>query len=108
MPWTTLCDLADLKEGQGKYIEIAGDALAVFLHEGKVYVLDNACPHAGANLACGQIHEGHIVCPKHNWPFRLEDGQLRDCPAVRAEVYAVRVVERDGQPPLVQALLAAF
>jgi nitrite reductase/ring-hydroxylating ferredoxin subunit len=91
--WTTVCALSDLEEDKGKYVEIGGVSLAVFRHGGKVHVMDNACPHAGANLAGGSIYEGCVICPKHNWPFRLSDGQLRDTPGVRVEVYAVRVSE---------------
>ena len=105
MPWTPLCELADLHEGVGKYVEASGYCLAIFLHAGKVRVIDNACPHAGANLSAGWIDDGCVVCPKHGWPFRLEDGQLRDTPGVNVDVYAVRLLERAQKSPLVEAQL---
>ena len=105
MTWTTLCDLDDLRDGEGKYVEAGGFCLAVFLHAGKVHVLDNHCPHAGANLAGGYITDGCVVCPKHNWPFQLEDGQLRDSPGFNVDVYPVRLLERDGAPTVVQVQL---
>ena len=107
MPWTSLCDLSELTEGKGKYIEIGGYQLAVYLHEGKVYAMDNRCPHAGANLAGGWILEGCVVCPEHGWPFRLENGQLRDGPNVKVDTYPVRLVDREGLPPLIEARLPA-
>jgi nitrite reductase/ring-hydroxylating ferredoxin subunit len=91
--WTAVCALSELEEGKGKYVELAGLSLAIFKHDGKVHILDNACPHAGANLAGGWIADGCVVCPKHNWPFRLTDGQLRDTPGVQVEVYRVRSSE---------------
>jgi nitrite reductase (NADH) small subunit/3-phenylpropionate/trans-cinnamate dioxygenase ferredoxin subunit len=102
MAWTSLCDLDELKAGEGKYVEIDGFQLAVFLHEGHVRVMDNTCPHAGGNLAGGYVEEGCIVCPWHYWPFRLEDGQLRDSPGVHVSVYPARVLEHAGKK-LVQA-----
>ena len=102
MPWTNLCELTELEEDGGKYVEIGGLAIAVFLHAGKVHAMDNSCPHAGANLAGGYIEQGCIVCPKHNWPFRLEDGQLRDTPGVNVDVYPVRLLEEEGQAIIVQ------
>ena len=105
MSWTTLCELTDLRAGEGKYIEAGGYQLAIFLHEGKVHVLDNHCPHAGANLAGGWIDAGCVVCPKHGWPFHLENGQLRDNPGVAVPVYSIRLVERVGEPTLVQIQL---
>ena len=97
MKWVTLCELSDLQEGVGKYVEIDGLCLAVFMHERRVRVMDNHCPHAGANLAGGTIVEGCVVCPKHNWPFRLESGELRDSPGVKVDVYRARVVELKGK-----------
>ena len=106
MTWTFLCEFTDLRVDQGKYVEVAGFQLAVFLHAGRVYAMDNHCPHAGANLSGGTVYDGCAVCPKHNWPFRLDDGQLKDIPdGPRVEVYPTRVLEREGQPPLVEVQL---
>jgi nitrite reductase/ring-hydroxylating ferredoxin subunit len=103
MPWTSLCDLDELKEGEGKYVEIDGFHLAVFLHEGQPRVLDDVCPHAGGSLARGWVEQGCVVCPLHLWPFRLDNGQLRDTPGVTVTTYRVRLLPREGRPTLVQA-----
>lgn len=94
MVWTSVCQLSDLQEGQGRYAEIDGFQLAVFLHHGRVYAMDNRCPHAGANLSGGWIEDDCAVCPRHCWPFRLATGELRDAPGgARVHVYRVRLVE---------------
>jgi len=108
MPWTTLCEFSELTEGSGKYVEIGGFQLGVFLDKGQVYVTDNTCPHAGGNLADGRIVEGCIVCPWHNWPFHLANGQLRGSPGVAISTYRPRIVEPPGKPKLVQAELPIF
>ena len=108
MSWTSLCEITELDETKGKYVEIGGFQLAVFLNGGNVYVLDNYCPHAGGNLAGGFVEEGCAVCPWHYWQFRLENGQLRDTPGVTVTTYKVRLMEREGQPTLVQADLPIF
>lgn len=108
MPWTTLCELSELTEGRGKYVEIGGFQLGVFLDQGAVYVTDNTCPHAGGNLSQGWIDEGCIVCPWHLWPFHLTNGQLRGSPGVAIETYRTRIVEPQGRSKLVQAELPIF
>lgn len=108
MGWTSLCDLDELQEGQGKYVEIGGFQLAVFLNGGTVFVIDNNCPHAGGNLAGGEVQAGFVLCPWHYWAFRLENGQLRDLPGVTITTYKTRVIERAGKPRLVQADLPIF
>ena len=72
MAWISLCEITELTENQGKYVEIDGNQLAVFLSDGKVSVLDNHCPHAGGNLAGGHVEDGCAVCPWHYWAFRLD------------------------------------
>lgn len=103
MAWTTLCQLDELLEGRGKYVEIGAFQLAVFLHEGNPFVIDNYCPHAGGNLAGGTIQDGCAVCPWHDWAFRLDTGHLRESPAVTVPTYKVRQLPRPGLPTLVQA-----
>ena len=108
MSWTSLCDLDELEDSRGKYVEIGGFQLAVFLSAGQVYVMDNTCPHAGGNLAAGFVEEGCAVCPWHYWAFRLDNGQLRDMPGVTLTTYKTRRLEREGKPTIIQADLPIF
>lgn len=102
-----MCDLDELTPGQGKYVEIGGFQLAVFLHDGKVYVLDNLCPHAGGSMAGGWVEDGCAVCPWHAWAFKLESGELHDEGAfgggVMLRTYPTRIHTREGLAGLVQA-----
>jgi nitrite reductase/ring-hydroxylating ferredoxin subunit len=104
MAWTTLCDFSELKEGQGKYVDVGNFQLAVFLHEGKVYAIDNECPHAGGNLSSGMIMDGCAVCPWHYWAFKLETGEMHGAPTVKIGSYPTRLQEEGGKQ-LVQAEL---
>ncbi len=108
MAWTSLCDLAELHEGKGKYVEIGGFQLGVYLDQGNIYVTDNNCPHAGGNLASGDIEHGHILCPRHFWPFNLKTGGLRDMPGCTISTYKTRIVAPPGRAKLVQADLPIF
>lgn len=109
MPWTSLCELGELEEGKGKYVEVGGFQLAVFLDGGTVSVIDNTCPHAGGNLAAGFVEEGCAVCPWHYWAFRLDNGQLRDAPGVAVTTYRTRTLDPgNGKPALVQADLPMY
>ena len=102
MAWTSLCDITELTPGEGKYVEIEGFQLAVFLHDEKVFVMDNNCPHAGGNLAGGFVEEGCAVCPWHYWAFRLENGELRDMPGIKISTYKTRLYDHNGTK-LIQA-----
>ena len=108
MAWTSLCDFAELKAGEGKYVEIDGFQLAVFVDNGQAHVIDNTCPHAGGNLAAGFVEEGCAVCPWHLWAFHLQNGQLRDAPRVTVTTYKTRTFTPQGRAPLVQADLPMY
>lgn len=108
MSWTSLCELSELEEGRGKYVEIGGFQLAVFLDGGRVAVMDNTCPHAGGPMSGGYVEGGCAHCPWHHWAFRLDNGQLRDMPGVALTTYKVRHLERDGKPTLIQADLPIY
>ncbi|HZN69749.1 MAG TPA: Rieske 2Fe-2S domain-containing protein [Tepidisphaeraceae bacterium] len=109
MAWTSLCELGELEEGKGKYVEIGGFQLAVFLSGGAVYAIDNTCPHAGGNLAAGFVEDGCAVCPWHYWAFHLNNGRLRDVPGVAVTTYRTRTLQPpEGKPPIIQADLPIF
>jgi len=108
MAWTSLCELEELEEGRGTYVEIGGFQLAVFLVAGQVYVLDDVCPHAGGSLAGGHVENGCAVCPVHHWPFRLDNGQFPGSPGLAVRVYPTRLMQRDGMGTLVQAELPMY
>ena len=73
-----------------------------------VDTVDGSCPHAGGNLSGGEVEGGCVLCPRHFWAFRLDNGQLRDMPGVVIATYPTRVYEREGKPSLVQADLPIF
>jgi nitrite reductase (NADH) small subunit/3-phenylpropionate/trans-cinnamate dioxygenase ferredoxin subunit len=107
MAWVSLCTLDELTDGQGKYVEIDGYRLAVFLTGEQVTAIDSTCPHAGANLADGWIEDGCAVCPWHAWAFRLDNGQMRDTPGVAVTRYPTRIHPHAGKQ-FVQAELPVF
>lgn len=39
------------------------------------YAFKNRCPHQNKSLAGCKVHEGHVVCPVHQYSFSLEDGR---------------------------------
>ena len=97
--WVELIALEELPtDGTGRALELAGEQLAVFLHEGEVRVLGGVCPHQGALLGDGVISRGEVTCPFHGWHFDLVTGEsgdgLEECVAVHeARVSDAGVVE---------------
>ena len=80
-------------DGTGKCIELEGRRYAVFRHEGRVHVLDDACPHMGASLGDGVLSRGEVTCPWHGWHFDLASGRNGDGLDACVAVHAARVVD---------------
>jgi len=49
---------------------------------GRVAVASRRCPHRGADLSQGEVHEGSIGCPYHGWEFSSTDGRCVRIPSL--------------------------
>lgn len=49
--------------------------VAIFKVDGKLYCVNNHCPHQNAPEICNGIVKGTFVtCPLHGWTYNLVDG----------------------------------
>lgn len=69
--------------------------IGIFQTPQGIFAIDAMCPHAGANLAKGEVCDGIVSCPVHLWRFRLSDGRYMDADMERFNLmtYKVRVVD---------------
>jgi len=93
----TVCKVGDVMEGEGKTVELDDKLIAVFLHDGQYYAIDDTCPHMGASLSGGFVENGIVTCPWHAWRFRLADGAWADYSKIKIGCYVVRVEGSDIQ-----------
>jgi NAD(P)H-dependent nitrite reductase small subunit len=73
--WLAVCRVEEILEGRGRSLEVSGVRVAVFRQGGELVALAGRCPHSGGPLGHGWIEEGEVVCPLHQWRFRLADGR---------------------------------
>ena len=66
--------LEQLKERGCMVVTGGGHAIAVFLHEGEIYAVDNRCPHMGFPLDRGSVKDGILTCHWHHARFDLSSG----------------------------------
>jgi nitrite reductase (NADH) small subunit/3-phenylpropionate/trans-cinnamate dioxygenase ferredoxin subunit len=93
----TVCKVSELAEGQGKAFRLGNKLVAIFLHAGEYFAIDDVCPHMGASLAAGEVENGIVSCSWHAWRFRLCDGTWADNPRIKIGSYPVRVVGDEVQ-----------
>ncbi len=87
--------LEKLREAGRLNVQVEGHSLAIFDHGGKVYAVDNRCPHMGFPLHRGTVRDGILTCHWHHARFDLESGGTFDQFADDAQVFPVEV--RDGE-----------
>ncbi len=92
--WIHLLEAATLSPGQGRAVVVADRTIAIFNEGGEFFAIDDACPHQGASLATGLLHEGRVICPLHSWVFDVRTGQCPRGTHDGVRRYATR--RRDG------------
>jgi nitrite reductase/ring-hydroxylating ferredoxin subunit len=69
--------------------------LALLRIDGRIYAVEDRCPHMAFPLSQGLCRDGRLVCAWHHWEFNLREDQRFLNPEARCATYPA--VERDGQ-----------
>ena len=90
-----IATVQDVPPGTCKSLEIQDRGIALFNLNGRLYALDNTCPHAGGPLGEGTIEEENVTCHWHGWKFHIPTGvcQKNPSPSWTVACYKVRVVD---------------
>lgn len=74
-PWLLAGPAAAIPEGGAIILRPpAGEAVAIFRHQGRLSAVTNLCAHQNGPLGEGRVVDGCITCPWHGFQYRLEDG----------------------------------
>ena len=76
--YVRVASLADVQVAGCLPLSIEGNALALWYHKGKVYAIDNRCPHMGFPLSRGSVQDGVLTCHWHHARFDLSSGGTFD------------------------------
>lgn len=63
-----------LRERGCSVVTGGGHVIAVFYHDGRVFAVDNRCPHMGFPLDRGSVKDGILTCHWHHARFDLSSG----------------------------------
>jgi nitrite reductase/ring-hydroxylating ferredoxin subunit len=89
----------DLPPGGRLAVTVEGLPLALFNVEGRLYAIEDRCPHQFAPLNDGSLAGTRLTCRWHGWTFELDPAKAPAAvamPGIRR--YAVRV---EGEEVLV-------
>ena len=91
--FVSVAKVGAIPSGEGRSFQVGERLVAVFLHNGNYFAIDDLCPHMGASLGAGYLdEEGVVTCPWHAWHFCVRDGKWADNPRLAVDTFEVRVV----------------
>lgn len=94
-----VANVAEVAEGRGKFIRVNDDEIALFKVGGRLYAINNVCPHQHISaLHQGTLDGLKVTCPMHGWTYSLETGEAVGGSG-RVQTYEVKVL---GQNILVR------
>jgi nitrite reductase/ring-hydroxylating ferredoxin subunit len=94
--WIRIGALAAFGAGPIFPVTVGGQRLLIVKDGGRVFALERACPHEGADLAKGRCVAGRLHCPHHQASFALADGAVSPGWSFRRLcTYPIRIVDGD-------------
>jgi len=86
-----VASLNNIIPGKGQKVKIKSQTLALFMHQDKIYAIQNKCPHQDAELADGYLMNNKLHCSLHHWAFNLPEGSYAFNPEMRLKTYATKI-----------------
>ncbi len=68
--WHPVGVVDEVAPGAARAVRLLGEDLVLFRTlDGELGLIEEACPHRGASLRCGQVDGVGIACPYHGWKY---------------------------------------
>jgi len=86
----TICAVDQIPLGLGRSFQIGDKTVAIFRNrQGKIFAVENKCPHKGGPLSDGMMVGNQIVCPLHAFRFDGSSGECDQAHVCSIESYEV-------------------
>ncbi len=66
---------AEFQPGTVEMVRAEGRWYALANVDGRLYALDNDCPHNGGRLGKGRLRGRELECPRHGWRWDVTTGR---------------------------------
>ena len=73
--WVKIAEVDDVAPGAGRAFEVDCFSIAVFNVDGKLYAIDDSCPHQGSSLAAGRLEGYVVICRSHGMKVNVTAGR---------------------------------
>jgi len=83
--------ISEIPDYGKKVISVSGREILLVNVKGKIYAVENECPHQGSPLIAAVVKDGHISCPRHGYRFNLNDGRCAEHPGFVLTTFPVQL-----------------
>jgi nitrite reductase (NADH) small subunit len=96
--WTDVGAVTDIPLRGARRVPTPRGDIAIFrTGDGRVFALQDRCPHKGGPLSQGIVHGHAVACPLHNWSIDLASGEPRGADRGKGCAPVVALEVRDGR-----------
>lgn len=96
MTWIKVANKDELRQGNGKELNVDGTRIALFKANGRFYAIEALCRHQDGSLAPGKLDGEIVECPLHSWHYNVRTGELLDyLEGVKLTTYGLHVKDND-------------
>ncbi len=74
MAFERVARVCDIPEGRGLCVRLRDREVGLYRFDGRVYAMQDVCPHAGYPLSDGEMDGRIVICAGHGWSFDLVTG----------------------------------
>ena len=85
--------LSDFQDNKCMALNVAGKTILFMQDRGRVFALDNRCPHMGFPLDKGTLKNGVLTCHWHHARFEICGGGAFDIWADDVDSYPIKIVD---------------
>ncbi|RQX27526.1 nitrite reductase small subunit NirD [Staphylococcus warneri] len=80
----------------GKKVIVKDKEIGLFLtNEGKIFAVNNVCPHKQGSLSEGTVSGDFVYCPLHDQKIDLITGNVQEPDTGCVETYPVEIIDGD-------------
>ncbi|MCR4264622.1 nitrite reductase small subunit NirD [Nitratireductor sp. ZSWI3] len=92
LKWTPVGSIHDIPLRGARCVATPHGKIGVFrTADGKVFAIEDHCPHRGGPLSQGIVHGASVTCPLHNWVISLETGEALGADEGRVRTIPVKI-----------------
>lgn len=89
--WVKVAGVDDVKPGESKVVEAAGQPIGLFNVGGTFHAIFNTCAHRGGPLGEGMLTDAIVTCPWHGWEYDVTTGACVGRDTIKLKTYPTKV-----------------